>query len=262
MSMEPANEYHILPVTLVPKSKVTRHIMVKRHESESCPPGKSLFILNVPPLVTTAALKQTFTAAFGKVSKVEIIDEKTSIIDRRIKVQHKSMAVVFNNVSSVEKIFQIKATDSPVMSLTNNEEPSKLQNFVEVCKMNYNNSIIPLDAKYNDHVNKLITSYEKYLAEREKTRKEVPKNEADEEGWITVKHKGKHSLNKEKAIRAKDKIKQMKKKRIESNVSAVYQYRMRSKEEKFARLRELRAKFEEDKFKLAQMKAGRKFKPV
>ena len=108
----------------------------------------------------------------------------------------------------------------------------------------------------------MVTSYENYLAQSEKQLKEIPKNTEDEEGWITVRYKGKHSLNKEKAERVKEKLKQMKKKRIESNVSAVYQYRMRSKEEKFARLRELRAKFEEDKHRLAQMKAGRKFRPV
>lgn len=261
--MNQNKEYHLLPVKLTPSSNVTRQLLVKSYESETCPLGKSLLILNVPPLVTAEALKLTFTKTFGKVTNSEFTQQsRKSIIDRKVNVEYNTAAIVFKDASSLEKVFQVKSTDSPVMSLTNAEEPGKLNNFLEIYKSNYNSSIISLDSNYLEKVDKLVSLYENHLAKREKAMKETPKNEVDEEGWITVKHKGKHSLNKDKAIKQRDKMKQIKKKRIESNVSAAYQYRMRSKEEKFARLRELRAKFEEDKLKLAQLKAGRKFKPV
>lgn len=83
--------------------------------------------------------------------------------------------------------------------------------------------------------------------------------EVDDEGWQVVRRSRPDSLNRDKADKLRIKAKEEKKKRLEANVAQVYQYKIRN--EKLSKLRELRMKFEADKFKLAQMKAGRKFKP-
>lgn len=259
--MSDLSQYTLIPVKLTPSSEVTRYLRVKKYESDTCPGDRSIFIANVPPLVTTSALKVTLSRFYGKVSSISFVEESKSITNNCYKIQHNSATVTFANKTSVDKILSKPTLSSP-LCLTCDETNGKIESLLYLSKLNYNRSIITLDNEFCEKVDHFVESYKQFSERREKTLKEMSRNEPDEEGWITVKYKGKHNLNKDKSMSLKDRAKLMKKKRIESSISAAYQYRMRTKDEKFARLRELRARFEEDKFKLAQMKAGRKFKPM
>ena len=259
--MSELSEYTLIPVKLTPSSEVTRHLRVKKYESDTCPGDRSIFIANVPPLVTTSALRLTLSKAYGKISSLSFVEESKSITDNLYKIQHNSATVTFANKTSVDKILSTPPSQSP-LSLTCDVANGRIESLLYLSKLNYNKSIITLDKGFCEKVDHFVESYKQFSERREKTLKEMSRNEPDEEGWITVKHKGKHNLNKDKSMSLKDRAKLIKKKRIESSISAAYQYRMRTKDEKYARLRELRARFEEDKFKLAQMKTGRKFKPM
>lgn len=145
---------------------------------------------------------------------------------------------------------------------TKGEEPgtSKTktkQNALDIFKKKYNDSIINTP-EHRAKIDKIVQLYDTKAMVKKKIE-EVSK-EPDEEGWITVKRSRPDSLSREKALLEKSKMKEDKKKRLEANVAEVYQYRVR--ETKLDRLRELRKKFEQDKYKIAQMKSGRKFRPM
>lgn len=123
----------------------------------------------------------------------------------------------------------------------------------------YNDTIVdPLELKLK--ADKLMEEYDKRIEMEQKKRKKagVP----DEDGWVTVAPKaGKKKINNDKKILKKMEKKRKQREEAAGNVPIAYQYKNQSQHKKFENLSKLRQKFEEDKQRLAQAKAGRKFKP-
>lgn len=127
---------------------------------------------------------------------------------------------------------------------------SKSFNFVYLKKMedilkNYNQSIVDVH-NLKKKVKKKLAQYETSVKEANKK----PKYEDQDDGWITVHHKGgrdptkKHTKNK-------------KKRKTEKLINF---YAFEVKESKLKKHKELLEKFEEDKRRLAKMREQRKFK--
>jgi len=239
----------IVEAKLKPDSTSTRHLVCHEIIDESYPVGRSIRILNMFPLVNDKALKQ----AFDSVSSVESVvfddDTKEQLFPQK-EIKYRTVVVVFKNATAL-----IELTDKKVqVVLTSKEHP--LENTLDIWRENYNKSIISC----GDIIRRINAVVDKYDEEAAKRKKEVKEStEADEEGWITVRRGKPESMKREHAILEKNKAKAAKKKRLEADVAEMYQYRIR--ESKLGQLRQLREKFEADKLKIAQIKAGRKFRP-
>ena len=111
-----------------------------------------------------------------------------------------------------------------------------------------------------------MRKYNKSIADAAKMKKKVKKIEArqkqivqpskfeqKEDGWITVHYKGGRDPTKKY-----DKSKQKKKEKKKEKLVNFYAFEV--KEAKLKKHKELLEKFEEDKKRLAQMRAQRKFK--
>jgi ribosomal RNA-processing protein 7 len=92
-------------------------------------------------------------------------------------------------------------------------------------------------------------------AERERKLKE---GVADEDGFVTVSYKNTHK--RQRGVAEEDTSKKRKRNKKPAKELKNF-YRFQVREEKRERLADLRKKFEEDKARIARMKAQRKFKP-
>ncbi|RWS22334.1 rRNA processing protein RRP7-like protein [Leptotrombidium deliense] len=123
-------------------------------------------------------------------------------------------------------------------------------------KHEYNESIIDVNELKED-IDNYMKSYDAYVEEERRIAKEkegVP----DEDGWITVSRHGKRSFipNNEFV----DNLILSKKRKYDKVLTNFYNFQRT--QTKIEGLSSLRSKFEEDKKRLAMMKATRKFKPL
>lgn len=110
----------------------------------------------------------------------------------------------------------------------------------------YNESIVDVE-ELKKKVKKKLSKYESSLKETKK-----PTYEEQEDGWITVHHKGGRDPTKKHALKSK------KKRRKTEKLLNFYAFEV--KESKLKKHKELLEKFEEDKKRLANMRSQRKFK--
>ena len=115
-------------------------------------------------------------------------------------------------------------------------------------------------------VNTLQTQVDMFLHafdKRTEAEKEARKNQApiiDEEGFMLVQAKSKRSASRDLKS-AKAAVKKFKQRIQKQSEHAVSFYNFQEKERKLERINVLRRKFEEDKQKVNELKATRKFKP-
>jgi ribosomal RNA-processing protein 7 len=248
-----SEELVLVDFKLNKNSNRIRKFICREIEDASYPKGRSLLITNVPPLVKPEVIKQ----CFEKIADVENIvfreeSSDASFIPNRNNFFNEAV-IVFRRLDVIDSLKDNTYPSPLTLMVGPKSSPYLFENF----KNHYNNTIINTK-EYKEKIDKVVELYDKRGAVKKKI--EEFSKEADEDGWITVKRARPHSLNRDLALLEKSKAKQLKKKRLEANVAEVYQYRM--KEKKLGRLRDLRKKFEEDKFKIAQMKSGRKFRPT
>ena len=104
------------------------------------------------------------------------------------------------------------------------------------------------------------------LSAKQKSEEEAL-GEADDEGWVTVSKSSKLQTTKAKKAAEREaaellrgkKNRRQKKRKGGGELKNFYVHQI--KDEKIQQIQSLRAKFEEDKLKIAKMKADRKFRP-
>lgn len=111
----------------------------------------------------------------------------------------------------------------------------------------YNKSIINV-SQLKKKVKKKLAKYEA----NQKAAKQKPTHEEQEDGWITVHHRGGRDPSKKHAAKSRRKAKKSEK--------LLNFYAFEVKESKLKKHKELLEKFEEDKRRLAKMRDQRKFK--
>lgn len=122
---------------------------------------------------------------------------------------------------------------------------------MELFIQEYNNSIVNIE-QLKKEISQTLEQYETRSREL-KDRLKAPV-EPDEDGWITVRSKKGKDPTKRAIV--KDKAKKLKKEKKDKLLN-FYSFEIR--ESKLKQLQELRDKFEEDKKRLAAMRASRKF---
>ena len=252
-----------------PSNSLNHWLYIKEHKgaSENSGGGRTLFVGNVDyckwrPVDEIDGIMRTLFSVFGTIEAVSLSDvpsssSSCSILDRKSRFVHvqfeskKSLKAALNTedseyVSHCDKVVQLYGF-SP-LSFESKSAKEIRKSFV----IPYEDPI-ELDVELTD----FMRSFEEgELAE--KRERERRTREADEDGFIMPK------------VRSKKKRKAADKRgtgdvRTRSKKVKTYElknfYRFQIREEKVKKLDVLRKKFEEDKEKIAAMKAQRKFKP-
>eukprot|EP00126_Sphaerothecum_destruens_P002626 Sdes_comp16052_c0_seq2m5256 len=253
---------------------------IGKESQKKVPNERTLFVANIPEECSEWALKTVFAAAgalqekseecqvyfnlFKDEEKCETVFEDKSGLNFSQEIQKqatiKSAHIVFPKTKYLKNVFK-----------TNQKKPLKLHVGItsslpqspvvyaafglEKWKSEFQQARIG-QASLMAEVDLFMAEYDSKIArERESRRKEILKNSfPNSEGWVTV---VKSSKRKREEITPESQ-----KQRDNKNVVEQLDfYRFQQREARREQVAELRKKFEEDKEKIAKMKASRKFRP-
>ncbi|ALC38772.1 CG9107, partial [Drosophila busckii] len=252
--MSELSDYKVVPLRMTPDAQHCHSVYMREHfirlMDPNKPKGRTLFMLNVPPYVTEAALS-TFFSKLGKVESVlfaakpgrdetqkwyEGLDEPFSYKEAPFKF--KVAYVVFQRSSGVAKSLVIQSID-----LFNSSGESLVKTGVELWHDNYMNHYL-MDM---DETQKKIDAYMADYDKRERAAQLAAKTtQADADGWITVGKDGQGFAQTETTVeRVEERIKKDKKSKELKNF-----YTFQIRESKMQNVIELRKKFEEDKHRI------------
>ncbi|CAK0784142.1 hypothetical protein CVIRNUC_007345 [Coccomyxa viridis] len=222
-----------------------RYLYLKKHETDSAK-NTGLFVAGIPFFHqdTTAILKELFEG-FGPVTDVALHPSKTTAI------------VILGNAATRQKV--LDAADSKQLVQLRLQEPEHaygLKGLVEDHK-----ACFPGNAVLRKRLDDWTEAFE---AEVERRRREAA-GAQEEQGWTVVKRRGGGRKSSDGAgaavggvaLAAAQATAAGKKEKTLTNF-----YRFQQKEKRRSELMDLREKFKEDKRRIAELKASRKFRPV
>ncbi|KAF1379166.1 hypothetical protein PFLUV_G00173250 [Perca fluviatilis] len=238
---------------------------VRAEKSSHRPLDRTLFVLNIPPYCSEGVVKELFSQ-FGCVQSVELRDHPGSFQDSGPKLSRffKPVAkqgfrvgyVVFENSSSLRAAKSHPHDVSLVVCTEQRPVKTGVQKWIQ----QYTESFINPD-KLQHIVDSFMEDYDKRKEEEaERQRKEAEQQQEDEEGWVKVTRGSKGTKGRPHSEAANERTLQKemrKKKRKELLNFYTWQHRNTQKEH----IADLRKKFEEDKQRIALLRAQRKFKP-
>ncbi|XP_070837408.1 ribosomal RNA-processing protein 7 homolog A [Chaetodon trifascialis] len=262
--------FTVLSLQFSSESVAQHKLYVKEHKvraekSSHRPLDRTLFVLNIPPYCSEGVVKELFSQ-FGSIQSVELRDEpgsshkhgpKLSKFFKPVQKQgFKVGYIVFQNSSSITAA----KTHPHNVPLVVSKEERPVRTGVQKWIQTYTESFIKPD-KLQEIVDSFMKDYDKRKEEEaERQRKEAEQQQEDEEGWVKVTRgpKGAKARPHSEAANKRTLQKEMrKKKRKELMNFYTWQHRNTQKEH----IAELRKKFEEDKQRIALLRAQRKFKP-
>ncbi|KAM4671500.1 ribosomal RNA-processing protein 7 homolog A [Amazona ochrocephala] len=259
--------YTALAVKFGARQRFPHYLLVKEHQlregaGTAHPPHRTLFVLNVPPYCTAASLTRLFSRC-GDVQSVDMCDKpgpgekeeklKSKFFNCETATGFRVAYVVFKKPAGV-RAAKALSQEGPLLIST---ESHPVKTGVKKWIASYAASVVDQE-ELKAEVDAYMQDYDKKIEEEEaKAAKEegVP----DEEGWVKVTRRGrKPGLPRTEAanLRLLEKEKQ---KRARKELLNFYAWQHR--ETKREHIAQLRKKFEEDKQRIALMRAQRKFRP-
>lgn len=257
--------YKGIPVKFSAKHTSQHYLYAKEHKvrGQADKPqlqNNTLFVINIPAYCTEKCLSRLFSCC-GHVESVEVLERPApSVKDHAVSKffnlnalkGYKVAYVVFKNPSGLREFNSLKFTTPLVLSGEDHVIKTGIQGWIE----DYEMSLVDV-TKLQAEVEQYMQEYDKKVAEKEEEAKEEV--EPDEDGWVTVTRKGRRpGLARTEAVSIRVAEKE-KKKRAQKELLAFYAFQNRNSKKEF--LAELHRKFEEDKQKIAIMRAQRKFRP-
>ncbi|XP_061604647.1 ribosomal RNA-processing protein 7 homolog A [Phyllopteryx taeniolatus] len=245
-------------------------LYVKEHkiraEAKSHRPfDRTLFVLNIPPYCSEDVVKELFSQ-FGSVESVELGDNPGSFYQSGPKLSRffkpaekqgfKVGYIVFHSPSSIAAAKSHPYNVPLVVCSTQRTVKTGVQKWIQ----QYKDSFVQPETLKNvvdNFMKNFDTMKEK---EEERLKQEAEQQKEDEEGWVKVTRgqKGNKARPHSEAANQKALQKEMgKKKRKELVNFYSWQHKNTQKEH----IAELRKKFEEDKQRIALLRAQRKFRP-
>ncbi|XP_054615609.1 ribosomal RNA-processing protein 7 homolog A [Dunckerocampus dactyliophorus] len=261
--------FTVLPLKFYSDTKAQHSLYAKEHKvrAENCPHrplDKTLFVLNIPPYCSEDVVKQLFSQ-FGPVKSVELGDHPGSFHSGPKLSKHFTPAqkqcfkvgyIVFHNRSSVAAAKSHPHNVALVVCSTQHTVKTGVPKWIQ----QYKDAFVQPD-KLQGIVDDFMKNFDKKKEkEEERQRKEVEQQKDDEEGWVKVTRgpKGNKARPRSEAANKRAIQKEMrKKKRKELLNFYTWQHKNTQKEH----IAELRKKFEEDKQRIALLRAQRKFRP-
>ncbi|XP_071396061.1 ribosomal RNA-processing protein 7 homolog A [Centroberyx affinis] len=238
---------------------------VRAEKTSHRPLDRTLFVLNIPPYCSEGVVKELFSQ-FGTVQSVELRDHPGAFqhsgpqlgkfFRPAEKQGFKVGYIVFQKSSSITAA-KSHPHDVPLVVST---EKRPVVTGVQKWIQQYRDSFIQPD-KLQQTVDAFMQDYDKRKEEEaEQQKREAEEQQEDEEGWVKVTrgNKGTKARPHSEAANKKTLQKEIgKKKRKELMNFYTWQHRNTQKEH----IAELRKKFEEDKQRIALLRAQRKFRP-
>ncbi|XP_031726721.1 ribosomal RNA-processing protein 7 homolog A [Anarrhichthys ocellatus] len=238
---------------------------VRAEKSSHRPLDRTLFVLNMPPYCSEGVVKELFSQ-FGCVQSVELRDHPGSSKESGPKLSRffkpadkqgfKVGYIVFQNPSSVSAA-KSHPHDAPLVVCT---EQRQVRTGAQKWIQQYAESFSHPE-KLQQIVDSFMEGYDKRKEEEaDRQREEAEQQQEDEEGWVKVTRgpKGTKGRPHSEAANKRTLQKEMrKKKRKELLNFYTWQHRNTQKEH----IADLRKKFEEDKQRIALLRAQRQFRP-
>ncbi|XP_029914938.1 ribosomal RNA-processing protein 7 homolog A [Myripristis murdjan] len=262
--------FTVLSLQFSPDSPAQHKLCVKEHKvraerSSHRPMDRTLFVLNIPPYCSEAVVKELFSQ-FGAVQSVELRDHPgafqhsgpklATFFKPAEKKGFKVGYVIFQNSSSVSAAKSHPLDVPLVVSAGQHPVSTGVQKWIQ----QYRESFIQPD-KLQQTVDSFMQDYDKRKEEEvERQKREAEEQQEDEEGWVKVTRGNKGAKARPHSEAANQRTLQkeiVKKKRKELMNFYTWQHKNTQKEH----IAQLRKKFEEDKQKIALLRAQRKFRP-
>ncbi|XP_035258541.1 ribosomal RNA-processing protein 7 homolog A [Anguilla anguilla] len=262
--------FTVLPLKFSTDSVSCHSVCVKEHrvraeKNTNRPLDRTLFAINIPPYCSEAVVRDLFSQ-FGPIQSVELRERPGTAEPAESKLSRyftpaqkegfKVGYIVFKSGSGVTAAKSHPADAPLVVSTEQRPVRTGLKKWIH----QYSNSLIQPD-KLQADVDRFMQEYDKKKEESEQKKKEAEKQqEEDEEGWVKVTRGARGSKARPHSEAANQKALQResrKKKRKELLNFYTWQHRNTQREH----IAELRKKFEEDKQRIAVLRAQRKFKP-
>lgn len=260
--------YLTLKVKFPKDTKHSHTIFFKPHnlQQDLLPANKTLFVAGLPFYITNASIKQIFSP-LGKITAVYLnntpaFPKKTTPKKSKIDPYKSLIFTDTNNylysyvVFDDEFIFEIlnklslDSIDKPIKCITGIVKTG-LSKWIDEYKA------IRLSPEiFEKRIRKYMFNYDKEKL-RESEALKIETNQPDKDGWITVTKKTRKRIAKSQL--RPNKLRRLKSRKKQKELLNFYKFQLR--DEKKKQLTELQKKFEEDKMKVEDMKAKRKFKP-
>eukprot|EP01117_Protostelium_nocturnum_P010938 TRINITY_DN3957_c0_g1_i1.p1 TRINITY_DN3957_c0_g1~~TRINITY_DN3957_c0_g1_i1.p1 ORF type:complete len:244 (-),score=96.68 TRINITY_DN3957_c0_g1_i1:153-884(-) len=232
----------------LPEETLFQTMFLKKHNGGGMPEDRTLFILNAP------SSDKVITSCLEKVGNIEKI----------IRTNVKNFAhVIFENEEDLQSALQLDSYNisSSTREIANQEAKAQSSGLSKWTK-----SFVESRPEHEDlllEVDEFMNNYDlEKKAEEEEEDKDfgIP----DEDGFVSVSRKGgqktlrmgRHHISVFKTPLPMEEIIKKQKK-----LEYVDFYKFQQREQKREQLSQLREKFEEDKKKISEMRASRRFKP-
>ncbi|XP_043930492.1 ribosomal RNA-processing protein 7 homolog A isoform X2 [Protopterus annectens] len=262
-----APEGFVVPVKFSDKQLSYHYLYIKEHrvresvDSER-PQDRTLFVVNVPTYCTETCLSKLFSCC-GQVQSVELQQKpgrggksethNSKFFNLKTLKGFRVAYVVFKSPSGVAAAKSLKPKKPFVLSTAECPLKTGIQKWIA----DYEATIVDPE-ELQAEVDSYMQEYDQKVAEEE-AKAEEEEGVPDEEGWIKVTRKGRRpGIPRTEAanIRA---VEREKKKRAQKELLNFYAWQHRESKREY--IAELRKKFEEDKQRIALMRAQRKFRP-
>ncbi|XP_061702504.1 ribosomal RNA-processing protein 7 homolog A isoform X2 [Syngnathoides biaculeatus] len=245
-------------------------LYVKEHkvraEAKSHRPfDRTLFVLNVPPYCAEDVVKELFSH-FGSVQSVELGDNPGSFYQSGPKLSRffkpakkqgfKVGYVVFHKATSVAAAKSHPYNVPLVVCSPERTVKTGVQKWIQ----QYKDSFIQPE-KLQNVVDNFMKDFDTMKEkEEERLKQEAEQQKEDEEGWVKVSRgqKGSKARPHSEAANQKTLRKEMRKRKRKELVNF---YSWQHKNTQKEHIAELRKKFQEDKQRIALLRAQRKFRP-
>ncbi|VDM96083.1 unnamed protein product [Thelazia callipaeda] len=242
-----------------------RQLFLNKNSSDEC----SLIVEDVPPYITLTSLGRIL-AELGSGTPEEITLRCGTAVDSEIIESYYSALARFKSEYAVEQALQRCEMISCLCLSDINIEVAKTGVLGKCQFSRFFEGFMKFHERYRksyktveqlqEGVDSYIEKHDKKIIEEKKKAKRMA-NVPDEEGWITVTKSHYKAVPRAIVVKNKeDLLRLTKKKKREETDIAFYSFQL--KQSRMKHLDELRQKFEEDKRKLAIVKAARKFRPT
>ncbi|XP_077474921.1 ribosomal RNA-processing protein 7 homolog A [Stigmatopora argus] len=262
--------FTVLSLKFNSDTKSEHKLYVKEHKiraekSSHRPLDRTLFVLNIPPYCSKDVVEELFSK-FGSVTSVELSDHPASLLQPgpelstlfkpAPKQSFNVGYIVFKSPSSIAAAKSHPHDVPLVVCSTERTVKTGVSKWIQ----QYKDSFVKEDT-LQKVVDEFMKDFDKKKEEEEERQKEeAEQQKEDEEGWVKVGKGKKGNKARPHSEAANQKIlrkEAMKKKRKELLNFYSWQHKNTQKEH----IAELRKKFEEDKQRIALLRAQRKFKP-
>jgi len=241
MSSKEIQGYKAIPIVLSKDGTSSHELLVKEHslrlQESDKPPGRTLFVLNIPPYITDEDMKTLFTSA---VKVLTVTQHSNNTNNNGFKTAY----IVFAKREGL-----LKALQASILRLDSPSFKTGLDKWIS----EYNDSIGNL-VDLTKEINTFMLNHDKSEEQKKKNVKDV-----DNEGWTVVTKKGRRpglARKESVSIKLNEKISQTSKKKELQNF-----YTFQIRESKLKNLATLRKNYEDAKKKVTLMKSSRRFKP-